>query len=126
VKIDENTIILNGLKYDINNLTVDQSIHFRFLIKTICSLIDVPESILKTIIFKALRVWLLKNNELVETLETLPLNLKLNMMKQIFNIGKIILKQMLTAPKETQGVIVDIAFERAFKFYMNYVMNNQV
>lgn len=126
MKIDENAITLNGLGYDMNNPIIDQSRHFRLLIKTLSRLIDVSEAVLKAVILKALKVWLLKNNKPVEIIHSLPLNLKLNMIKQIFNIGKTILKQMLTPPKEKQEVIMDIAFERAFKFYMNYVITNQV
>ncbi|MHA1884048.1 MAG: hypothetical protein ACXAAI_07140 [Promethearchaeota archaeon] len=109
-----------------NNSIVDQSAHFRFLINTISRLIEVPEGVLKPVILKALKVWLLKNNKPAEIIHSLPLHLKLNMIKQIFNIGKTILKQMLKAPKEKQGVIMDFAFERAFKFYMNFIITNQV
>ncbi|MHA2049141.1 MAG: hypothetical protein ACW986_05960 [Promethearchaeota archaeon] len=118
--------MLKGLECDKNNPTIDQSNHFQLLIKTTSGLIGVPELVLKGVIIKAMEEWLLKNNKTAETIHSMPIHLKLNMMKQIFNIGKKILKQMVTAPKKKQSIIVDIAFEKAFNIYMNFVIDNHI
>lgn len=120
VKLDEKALLMNDLEYDKNYSAVVQSNQFQLLIKSICGLISVPEIVMKVIILRALKEWLFKNNKTIETIHSMPINLKLNMMKQIFNIGKEMLKLMVTAPKEKHEVIIDIAFERAFKFYLNY------
>jgi len=46
---------------------------------------------------------------------------KLFATKEIFNIGKNRLKEMLSCPKEQSEALLDIVFERSFKFYLDYL-----
>ncbi len=50
---------------------------------------------------------------------------KLTTFKEIFNIGKVRLKEMLSYPKEESELLLDIAFERAFKYYLQHLQRTQ-
>jgi len=51
----------------------------------------------------------------------MPINRRLNAVKEIFYVGNNILKKMLKQPRSKNEIILDIAFEKAFKYYLNYL-----
>jgi len=68
-----------------------------------------------------MREWQKRGNKLVSDIASMNTVDKLSATKQIFNIGKEKLKNMLSYPKEQSEVLLDICFERAFKFYLEYL-----
>ena len=90
----------------------------------LCFIIKIPESSIKGIVWKALREWQLKNNMTVANIAEMPIGRKLNTVKEIFYIGKKILKRMLKDPKAKSEIIIDIAFGKAFKYYLEYLNKN--
>ena len=58
---------------------------------------------------------------LISEIATMSMTDKLIATKEIFNIGKDRLKEMLSCPKEQSEILLDIAFERAFRFYLDHL-----
>jgi len=68
----------------------------------------------------ALIEWQKKENKLISEIPTMSMANKLKATKDIFNIVKERLKKMLDYPKEQSEMLLDICFERAFKFYLEH------
>jgi len=87
----------------------------------ICKEISVPELAIKSAIMYVLKIWQEKNNKSISDIATMTLPKQIIFLKEIFTISKEHLKCMLLQPKEKGEIILDIAFERAFKFYLEYL-----
>ena len=83
--------------------------------------ISIPELAMRSTTWFALNEWQMKHNMPVAEIVNFPITDKLKAFKEIFNIGKERLKGMLSYPKEQSEILIDIAFERAFKFYLGYL-----
>ena len=79
---------------------------------------------MKGIAWNALREWQIRNNMTISEIAELPIGKRLNTIKEIFCIGNKMLKTMLKQPKSRNEIIIDIAFEKAFKLFLNYACNN--
>ncbi|MFX1304195.1 MAG: hypothetical protein ACFE9X_12640 [Promethearchaeota archaeon] len=110
--------------YEKVNLTVDQSKIIQEMSRFLCKFIKIPEIAMKGIAWNALREWQIRNNKAIPEIADLPLGKKLNVIKVIFCIGKKMLKTMLKQPKSRNEIIIDIAFEKAFKLFLNYSCKN--
>jgi hypothetical protein len=69
----------------------------------------------------AISEWQLRKNKLISEIVTMSVIDKLRATKEIFNIGKDRLKEILSCPKEQSEILLDIAFERAFKYYLEHL-----
>jgi len=124
------TYALNFNKDEIINIQNDYAtINFKpeelKLIKAItnlvCEQISIPKLAMRSTIWFTLNEWQLKHNIPATKISNFPISDKLIAFKEIFNIGKERLKCLLSYPKYQSEVLIDIAFERAFKFYLGYL-----
>ncbi len=99
-------------------LTTEQLKIVQELSKFICEIIKLPEIAIRANIWKALKEWQIKNNNIIEDIAELPIELRLNAVKEIFIICKNLLKKMVREPKNQSDIIIDIAFEKSFKYYL--------
>ncbi|MFX1569992.1 MAG: hypothetical protein ACFFCV_16680 [Promethearchaeota archaeon] len=89
--------------------------------KFLYSIIKIPESAIKGIVWKALREWQLKKNNSIAKISEMPLGKRFNALKEIFSISRNLIKRMLKDPQIKSELIIDIAFEKAFKYYLSYL-----
>ncbi len=101
--------------------TTEQSKLIEEISFVLCKIIQIPETAMKGIVWNALREWQLKNNKTIAEIAKLSIAKRLNAVKEIFYYGNKILKKMLKHPKSKNEIILDIAFEKSFKYYLNYV-----
>jgi len=101
--------------------TSEQSKLINEISAVLCVIIQIPEAAMKGIVWNALREWQLKNNKTIAEIAKLPIARRLNAVKEIFLLGNKILKRMLKQPESKNEIILDIAFEKAFKYYLNYI-----
>jgi hypothetical protein len=128
------TYVLNFNKGEISSLQFDYAkINFRpeqlKLVTTIsnliCEQIAIPKLAMRGTAWYAMREWQQRENKLISEISTMNMREKLSATKKIFNIGKDKLKQMLSYPKEQSEVLLDIFFERAFKYYLDHLSRTQ-
>jgi hypothetical protein len=121
------TYALNFNKEEISSIQIDYAkINFKpeqlSLIKTIskliCEQITIPHLAMRSTAWFALSEWQKKENKLISEILTMNTADRLKATKNIFNIGKDRLKSMLSYPKEQSEMLLDICFERAFKYYL--------
>ena len=89
--------------------------------KRLCELVNVSIPAMRGIIWRALSEWQKKYNKTITEIDNMPMSKKIRAAKEIFNIGKRELKTMLNEPKEQNKLLLDIIFERALKYYMDYI-----
>ena len=102
-----------------------QSNLIRGITKIICDFINIPELAMKGTALKALREWEIKNNNSITAIADMPIGKGLNAVKEIFSIGKKMVKELVSDPKDKNENLIDIAFEKAFKFFLDYYYRNQ-
>lgn len=124
------TYALNFNKEEISSIQIDYAkINFKpeqlKLVKTIskliCEQISFPQLAMRATTWFALSEWQKKRNKLISEIATMSVTNKLSATKEIFNIGKDRLKEMLSGPKEQSEILLDIVFERAFKYYLDHL-----
>jgi hypothetical protein len=124
------TYALNFNKEEIASIQIDYAkINFKpeqlTLIKTIsnliCEQISIPHLAMRSTAWFALIEWQKKENKLISEIPTMSIAERLKATKAIFNIGKERLKNMLTYPREQSEMLIDICFERAFKYYLEHL-----
>ncbi|MFX0022609.1 MAG: hypothetical protein ACFE9S_09795 [Candidatus Hermodarchaeota archaeon] len=116
----KNTVINNAKV----NYTSEHSKLIDEISRVLCIIIQIPETAMKGIVSNAIREWQLKNRKTVAELAELPIARRLNAVKEIFHQGNMTLKKMLQQPKPKNEIILDIAFEKAFKHYLNWICQN--
>ncbi|MFX1529729.1 MAG: hypothetical protein ACFFBC_01305 [Promethearchaeota archaeon] len=97
-----------------------QSNLIRGITKIICDFINIPELAMKGTALKALREWEIKHNSSINTIADMPISKALNAVKEIFSIGKGMVKELVSDPKDKNEILIDIAFEKSFKFFLDY------
>jgi len=124
------TYALNFNKEEISSIQIDYAkINFKpeqlKLVKTIsnliCEQISIPQLAMRATTWFAMSEWQIRKNKLISEIATMSVTDKLRATKEIFNIGKDRLKEILSCPKEQSEIILDIAFERAFKYYLEHL-----
>ena len=124
------TYALNFNKEEISSIQIDYAkINFKpeqlNLVKTIsnliCEQISIPPLAMRATTWFALSEWQKRKNKLISEIATMSMINKLRATKEIFNIGKNRLKEILSCPKEQSEILLDIAFERAFKYYLEHL-----
>ncbi|MFX1375957.1 MAG: hypothetical protein ACFFA0_09115 [Promethearchaeota archaeon] len=125
VKFDEVALKNIGQCYKNDNCSDLQSKLIRGITKIICRFINIPEMAMKSTTLKALREWEYLNNVSINMIANMPIGKGLNAVKEIFSIIKSKLKEMVTTPKNINEMLIDISFERAFNFFLEYYYQNQ-
>ncbi|MEE9377270.1 MAG: hypothetical protein V3V33_04455 [Candidatus Lokiarchaeia archaeon] len=110
--------------YEKVNLTLEQTKIIHDISRFISQIIKLPEIAIKAITWNAIREWQIRNNKTIAEIRELPIGKRLNAVKEIFCIGNKMLKTMLMQPKDKSEIIIDIAFEKAFKLFLNYISKN--
>jgi len=125
VNFDE--IALKNIEQDYRKDTCSevQSKLIRGITKIICDFINIPEQAMKGTALKALREWEIRNKSSITVISDMPIGKGLNAVKEIFCIGKKMVKEMLSDPKDKNEILIDISFEKAFKFFLDYYYRNQ-
>ncbi|MFX0082258.1 MAG: hypothetical protein ACFE94_10955 [Candidatus Hodarchaeota archaeon] len=93
--------------------------------KIICDFINIPVLAMKVTALKALKEWETRNNCSITAISGMPVGKRLNAVKEIFSIGKKMVKNMVSDPKEKNEILIDISFEKAFKYFLGYYSRNQ-
>ena len=125
VNFDESALKNIEQVYEKDKCSEVQSKLIRGITKIICDFINIPELAMKGTALKALREWEIKNNSSINTIADMPIGKGLNAVKEIFSIGKKMVKKMVSDPKDKNEILIDISFEKAFKFFLDYYCRNQ-
>lgn len=125
INFDESALKNIEQVYEKDACSEVQSNLIRGITKIICDFIDIPELAMKGIALKALREWEIKNNIIINAIADMPIGKGLNAVKEIFSIGKKMLKEMVSDPKDINEILIDISFEKAFKFFLDYYCRYQ-
>ena len=89
--------------------------------KAICQQIDIPTLAIRATTWYALKEWQLRNNKTIAELNSSDNKSNIIAGKEIFEIGKHILKNILKEPNSENEMKLDIAYEKAFKIYLNII-----
>lgn len=88
----------------------------------LCEFLDIPILAIRGIIWQTLREWQFRTDNVVSEMVNFSPRDRLLSAKEIFNIAKRRIKEILTDPnKQSEIDMLDIVFERAFRSYMNYL-----
>jgi len=93
--------------------------------KIICDFINIPELAMKGTALKALREWEFKHNRNIIEIADMPISNALNAVKEIFSIGKSMVKELVSYPRDKNEILIDIAFEKSFRFFLDYYYQYQ-
>ena len=89
--------------------------------EAICEQINLPMLTMRAATWYALKEWQLRNSKTIAELNCSDIKSKIIAGKEIFDIGKYILKQILKEPNSENEMKLDIAYEKAFKIYLNII-----
>jgi len=120
--INFNKTDLKNIEYDYIKvkLNPDNIKWIQGISKEISNYISIPPLALKGIICHSLGKWQEKNNKTISEIANTSLNEKIIATKEIFASCNKTSKKVLKAPKDESELLLDIAFERGFK---NFVEN---
>ena len=125
INFDESALKNIEQAYKKDRCSEVQSNLIRGITKIICDFINIPELAMKGIALKALRDWEIENNNSITAIADMPIGIGLNAVKEIFSIGKKMVKELVSDPKDKNEILIDISFEKAFKFFLDYYCRNQ-
>ncbi len=103
------------------NFKPEQQKLIKIISDLICEQIEIPELAMRCTTWYALSDWQKMKNKTISEIADMSITEKLTTFKEIFNIGKDRLKEILSYPKEQSELLLDIAFERAFKYYLQHL-----
>jgi hypothetical protein len=113
-------------KHYINDKTTNRQLKLiKAISKIICEFINIPELAMKATAWKAIREWQIMKNLSIAEIPRMPIGKGLNAVKEIFSIGKRMVKEMVRDPVERNEIIIDIVFEKAFMFFLEYFSQNR-
>ncbi len=120
--INFNKTDLKNIEYDYIKvkLNPDNIKWIQGISKEISNYISIPPLALKGIICHSLGKWQEKNNKTISEIANTSLNEKIIATKEIFASCNKTSKKVLKTPKDESELLLDIAFERGFK---NFVEN---
>ena len=128
------TYVLNFDKEEISSRQIDyarvdfkpeQQKLIKMISNLVCEQIEIPELAMRCTTWYALSDWQKMKNKTISEIADMAITEKLTAFKEIFNIEKVRLKEMLLYPKEQSELLLDIAFERAFKYYLQHLHRMQ-
>lgn len=120
--IDFDEVALKNIKrdYQKDKCSEVQSKLIKGITKIICDFINIPVLAMKGTALKALKEWEIRNNCSINVIADMPIGKGLNAVKEIFSIGKKMVKKMVSDPKDKNENLIDISFEKAFKYFLGY------
>ncbi len=107
------------------NFKPEQQKLIKIISNLVCEQIEIPELAMRCITWYALSDWQKMKNKTISEIAGMEITEKLTTFKDLFNMGKVRLKEMLLYPKEQGELLLDIAFERAFKYYLQHLHRTQ-
>jgi len=107
------------------NFKPEQQKLIKIISSLVCEQIKIPELAMRCITWYAITDWQKMKDKSISEIANMEISEKLTTFKEIFNIGKVRLKEMLSYPKEQSELLLDIAFERAFKYYLQHLDKTQ-
>ncbi|MFX1454878.1 MAG: hypothetical protein ACFFDB_05835 [Promethearchaeota archaeon] len=125
VQFDEQALRSSEKHYRSVNVTKKQMKLINGISKIICEFINIPEIPMKATVWNALREWQIKNDMSVADIPIMPVGKSLNAVKEIFTIGKRMVKEMVKYHVPRNENIIDVVFEKAFMFFLDYYSTNR-
>ena len=107
------------------NFKPEQQKLIKIISSLVCEQIEIPELAMRCITWYAITDWQKMKDKPISEIANMEISEKLTTFKEFFNIGKVRLKEMLLYPKEQSELLLDIAFERAFKYYLQHIYRTQ-
>jgi len=117
IKINEDFLNKAIKDYKEVKLTLEQESMIIETSRLISQFLEIPELAIQIITWKAHIDWQKKHEKVIADIANLPPVERLTAVKELFNIGKKYLKDLLSN-REEQELLVDIAFDKAFKLYL--------
>ena len=102
------------------NFKPEQQKLIKIISSLVCEQIEIPELAMRCITWYSITDWQKMKDKPISEIANMEISEKLTTFKELFNIGKVRLKGMLSYPKEQSELLLDIAFERAFKYYLQH------
>ena len=121
LNFDREEISSRQIDYARVNFKPEQQKLIKIISDLVCEQIEIPELAMRCTTWLALSDWQKMNNKPISEIASMAITEKLTTFKEIFNIGKVRLKEILSYPKEQSELLLDIAFERAFKYYLQHL-----
>ncbi|MFX1363324.1 MAG: hypothetical protein ACFFCE_18875 [Promethearchaeota archaeon] len=112
--------------YEKIETTIDETKIINEISRFLSQNVILSDSITRMIIWNAIREWQIKNNKTIAHIREFAIGRRLNAIKEIFFIGNKMLKSMLNQPKNKSEIFIDIAFEKAFKLFLNHLYKNNI
>ncbi|MHA2281339.1 MAG: hypothetical protein ACXAC5_10840 [Promethearchaeota archaeon] len=125
VQFDEEALRSSEENYINVEVTKRQLKLIRGISNIICEFINIPELAMNATAWNALREWQIRNNMSIVEIQKMPKGKGLNAVKEIFTIGKRMVKEMVKDPIKRNENIIDIVFEKAFMFFLEYYSRNR-
>ena len=125
LNFNKEEISLRQIDYARVNFKPEQQKLIKTISNLVCEQIEIPELAMRCITWYALSDWQKMKDKSIGEIANMEITEKLTTFKEIFNIGKVQLKEMLSYPKEESELLLDIAFERAFKYYLQHLHRTQ-
>ena len=107
------------------NFKPEQQKVIKIISNLVCEQIEIPELAMRCTTWYAISDWQKMKSKSISEIANMEIPEKLTTFKELFNIGKVRLKEMLSYPKEQSELLLDIAFERAFKYYLQHLHRMQ-
>lgn len=120
LNFDKEEISSREIDYARVNFKPEQQKLIKIISSLVCEQIEIPELAMRCTTWLALSDWQKIKNKTISEIANMAITEKLTTFKEIFNIGKVRLKEILSYPKEQSELLLDIAFERAFKYYLQH------
>jgi hypothetical protein len=119
-----NQDVLRNIEFDYVKVKInpEQANFIKDISCELCEEINIPILAMRGSIFNALSNWQIENHRVLEDIVTESFEERLRTAKEIFNIGKQKLKEVLLDPKNGDEILLDIAFERAFKKFITHLI----
>ena len=121
LNFDREEISSRQIDYARVNFKPEQQKLIKIISNFVCEQIEIPELAMRCTTWLALSDWQKMKNKTISEIANMAITEKLTTFKEIFNIGKVRLKEILSYPKEQSELLLDIAFERAFKYYLQHL-----
>jgi pyruvate formate-lyase activating enzyme-like uncharacterized protein len=125
VQFDEEALKSSEEHYINVEVTTRQLRLIRGISNIICEFINIPELAMNATAWNALREWQIKHDRSLAEISKMPIGKGLNAVKEIFSIGKRMVKEMVKDPIQRNENIIDIVFEKAFMFFLEYYSQNR-
>jgi len=125
LNFDKEEISSRQIDYARVNFKPEQQKVIKIISNLVCEQIEIPELAMRCTTWYAISDWQKMKNKSISDIANMEIPEKLTTFKELFNIGKVHLKEMLSYPKEQSELLLDIAFERAFKYYLQHLHRMQ-